>query len=113
MISKPVAELLEDLQVTRSQSRPQISNDKPYSEAWFKALKCAPKFSERFGTARMPKVLDTPEAARINRPEDRLRTSSNRAARSCCLTTHELTTLATFRGGHRQRPSPRPSPPAV
>lgn len=69
MISKPVAELLEDLQGTRSQSRPQISSDKPYTEAWFKALKCAPKFPERFGTARTPKVLDTPEAARINRPE--------------------------------------------
>lgn len=50
MTSKPVAELLEDLQVTRSHSRPRVSNDNPYSEAWFKTLKYAPTFPERFGS---------------------------------------------------------------
>ena len=48
MTSKSVADLLEDLDVTRSHSRPRVSNDNPYSEAWFKTLKYAPVFPDRF-----------------------------------------------------------------
>jgi putative transposase len=48
MTSKTVATLLADLQVTRSHSRPKVSNDNPYSESWFKTLKYAPVFPERF-----------------------------------------------------------------
>jgi len=48
MTSKPVADLLEDLGVTRSHSRPKVSNDNAYSEAWFKTLKYAPVFPDRF-----------------------------------------------------------------
>lgn len=48
MTSKTVATLLADLEVTRSHSRPRVSNDNPYSEAWFKTLKFAPVFPERF-----------------------------------------------------------------
>ena len=50
MTSKTVAALLSDLEVTRSHSRPRVSNDNPYSEAWFKSLKFAPIFPERFGS---------------------------------------------------------------
>lgn len=50
MTSKTVAALLTDLGVTRSHSRPHVSNDNPYSEAWFKTLKYAPLFPERFGS---------------------------------------------------------------
>jgi transposase InsO family protein len=50
MTSKSVADLLEDLAVTRSHGRPKVSNDNPYSEAWFKTLKYAPVFPERFAT---------------------------------------------------------------
>jgi putative transposase len=39
MTSKPVALLLADLGVTKSHSRPHVSNDNPYSEAQFKTLK--------------------------------------------------------------------------
>jgi len=49
MTSKTVAALLSDLEVIRSHSRPKVSNDNPYSEAWFKTLKYAPTFPERFG----------------------------------------------------------------
>jgi putative transposase len=48
MRSKPVAFLLADLGITRSHSRPHISNDNPYSEAQFKTLKYRPGFPERF-----------------------------------------------------------------
>ena len=39
MTSKLVAELLLDLGVMRSHSRPSVSNDNPYSEAQFKTMK--------------------------------------------------------------------------
>ena len=50
MTSKTVAQFLADLEITRSYSRPRVSNDNPYSEAWFKTLKYAPTFPERFGS---------------------------------------------------------------
>ena len=50
MSSKPVALLLADLGVTKSHSRPHVSNDNPFSEAQFKTLKYRPDFPERFGS---------------------------------------------------------------
>lgn len=50
MTSKPVAFLLADLGVTKTHSRPHVSNDNPYSEAQFKTLKYRPGFPERFGS---------------------------------------------------------------
>src|SRR3989442_14780799 len=49
MISKSVAFLLADLGVTKTHSRPHVSNDNPSSEAQFKTLKYRPDFPERFG----------------------------------------------------------------
>jgi putative transposase len=49
MISKTVALLLADLGVTKTHSRPYVSNDNPYSEAQFKTMKYRPDFPERFG----------------------------------------------------------------
>ncbi|MEU5547733.1 DDE-type integrase/transposase/recombinase [Streptomyces sioyaensis] len=46
--SKKVSQLLIDLGVTRSHSRPKTSNDNPYSESQFKTVKYAPDFPERF-----------------------------------------------------------------
>ena len=48
MTSKPVAFLLADLGITKSHSRPYVSNDNPYSESQFKTLKYRPGFPERF-----------------------------------------------------------------
>ncbi len=50
MKSKVVAQLLADLGVTKTHSRPHVSNDNPYSEAQFKTLKYCPAFPERFGS---------------------------------------------------------------
>ncbi len=49
MISKTVAELLIDLGVTKTHSRPHVSDDNPYSEAQFKTLKYRPDYPDRFG----------------------------------------------------------------
>jgi putative transposase len=50
MTSKPVALLLSELGITRSFSRPYVSDDNPYSEAHFKTLKYRPNFPKRFGS---------------------------------------------------------------
>jgi putative transposase len=50
MTSKPVALLLADLGVTKTHSRPHVSNDNPFSEAQFKTLKYRLDFPERFGS---------------------------------------------------------------
>ena len=54
MTSKPVAQLLVDLGVARSHSRPHVSNDNPYSEANFKTLKYFPEFPSASGPSRTP-----------------------------------------------------------
>jgi putative transposase len=48
MTGNTIAELLEDLGVTRSLSRPRTSNDNPYSEANFKTAKYRPDYPDRF-----------------------------------------------------------------
>lgn len=50
MTSKQVAFLLADLGVTKSHSRPSVSNDNPYSESQFKTMKYRPEFPDRFGS---------------------------------------------------------------
>jgi putative transposase len=50
MTSKSVAMLLADLGVTKSHSRPHVSDDNPYSESQFKTLKHHPTFPDRFGS---------------------------------------------------------------
>jgi len=50
MTSTTIAELLEDLGVTRSLSRPRVSDDNPYSEANFKTVKYRPTYPARFQT---------------------------------------------------------------
>jgi putative transposase len=50
MRSKPVALLLSDLGITKTHSRPHVSDDNPYSESQFKTLKYRPGFPDRFGS---------------------------------------------------------------
>jgi putative transposase len=48
--SKTVAQLLADLGVERSHSRPHVSDDNPFSESQFATLKGHPEFPDRFGS---------------------------------------------------------------
>ncbi|HZM08592.1 MAG TPA: IS3 family transposase [Candidatus Limnocylindrales bacterium] len=50
MTSKPVAFLLADLGVTKTHSRPHVSDDNPYSESQFRTMKYRPEFPDRFGS---------------------------------------------------------------
>ena len=46
-----MALLLSDLGVTKTHSRPYVSNDNSYSESQFKTMKYCPQFPSRFGSA--------------------------------------------------------------
>ena len=50
MKAKTMAQLLTDLGITQSHSRPHVPDDNPYSEAYFKTLKYQPDFPGRFGS---------------------------------------------------------------
>jgi putative transposase len=57
MIAKRVAHLLADMGVTKTHSRPYVSNDNPFSEAQFKTMKYRPDFPERFGSPQHARVI--------------------------------------------------------
>ena len=50
MTSKTLAQLLSDLEVVNSHSRPQVSNDNPFSESQFKTMKYHSSFPGKFAT---------------------------------------------------------------
>jgi putative transposase len=50
MTSKTLGQLLADLSITASLSRPYTSNDNPFSESQFRTLKSRPAFPDRFGS---------------------------------------------------------------
>ncbi len=52
MTCKTVAQLMTDLKITRSHSRPKTSNDNPFIEASFKTLKYDPAFPAQFGSVQ-------------------------------------------------------------
>ena len=49
MKSKSLALMLADLGVTKTHSRPYVSDDNPFSEAFFKTYKYRPDYPDRFG----------------------------------------------------------------
>jgi putative transposase len=60
MTSKTVAMLLGNLGVTKTHSRPYVSNDNPFSESQFKTLKYRPDFPERFGSMQDVRTFGYP-----------------------------------------------------
>jgi putative transposase len=50
MKTKSTALLLADLGIGKSHSRPNVSNDNPFSESQFKTMKYNPQFPDRFGS---------------------------------------------------------------
>jgi transposase InsO family protein len=67
MTSKPFALLMADLGVTKTHSRPYVSDDNPHSESEFRTMKYRPKFPDRF-VRRPPKPLPLPSEVWINKP---------------------------------------------
>jgi len=54
MSSQPVAFLLADLGVTKTHSRPHVSDDNPYSESQFRTMKYRPEFPDLRAHPRQP-----------------------------------------------------------
>ena len=50
MKAKSLAQLLTDLGILKSHSRPHVSDDNPFSESQFKTLKYRPDFPDSFGS---------------------------------------------------------------
>jgi putative transposase len=50
MCSKTLGQLLADLGITKTHSRPHVSNDNPFSESQFKTMKYRPDFPDCFGS---------------------------------------------------------------
>lgn len=70
MRSKLVAQLLTDVGVTKTHSRPHVSNDNPFSESGFNVLAAAQlAHPERF-VPGAPKPPALPTAVWINKPKD-------------------------------------------
>lgn len=57
MTSKAVSQLLIDLDVTKTHSRPHVSNDNCFSEAQFKTFKYRPDFPERFENIQIARAF--------------------------------------------------------
>lgn len=57
MKAKPLALFYADMGITKTHSRPHVSNDNPFSEAQFKTLKYRPDFPERFGSIEDARAL--------------------------------------------------------
>ena len=60
MRSQPVALLLADLGVLKTHSRPNVSDDNPYSESQFRTLKYRPDFPDRFGSIEHARLFCQP-----------------------------------------------------
>ncbi len=95
MTSKPVALLLAELGITKSHSRPHVSNDNPYSEAHFKTFKYRPDFPARFGALgdaralrRFPSLVHHRPSSQLPRTARAVRCPSLPRRRPPCRTRH-------------------------
>lgn len=60
MKSQTVAQLLAALGIIKSQSRPHVSNDNPFSESQFKTLKYRPEFPDHFASYEEARAFCVP-----------------------------------------------------
>lgn len=67
MTSKTVAQLMADMGITKTHSRPHVSNDNPFSESQFKTLKYCPEFPGRFGCIEDARAFLNPFLTWYNR----------------------------------------------
>ena len=121
MRSKPVGLLLADLGVTKTHSRPYVSNDNPYSESQFKTMKYCPQFPSRFGSAEDARLFccgffdyyNFPPPALGNRPYDTGRRSlwSRRTAHHRSPSDPNRSSTGSSRTLRSRKPQPPVLPP--
>ena len=123
MTSKFTAQLLADLGVTRSLSRPQVSDDNPFSEAQFKTLKYHPASlaasttsPPRSPSAERSSLGTTPNIAMAGSRCSPRTTSITIEPRACWSSAGgpfkppgPVIPNASFEGSHNRIPFPKPS----
>lgn len=115
MIAGSVAELLHDLGVQKSHSRPRVSNDNPYSEAHFKTLKYQPNYPDRFESLQAARAWCRTFFAWYNHQHYHsgigyLHPADVHAGRQDAILEHRQTTLDQAQAAHPERFSHRPKP---
>ncbi len=118
MTSKPVSALLVDLGVTRTHSRPRVSNDNPFSEAQFKTLKYLHDFPASFATLIEARAFLDGFFAEYNHVHRHSGIGWHTPASVHFGTAHAVDgarqrTLDTARAAHPERFAHRPTPPQI
>lgn len=118
MTSRTVAELLTELGVTRTHSRPKTSNDNPYSEAQFKTLKYCADFPARFGSIQHARAFADELFALYNHEHRHSGIGLHTPASVHFGTTEQVreqraATLAAAYAAHPERFARRPTPPEI
>lgn len=118
MTSKKVSQLLIDLGVVRSHSRPKVSNDNPYSESHFKTVKYAPDYPQRFDSLAHAREWMDAFIAYYNHEHRHSGIGLHTPASVHFGTAHEVrdqraVTLAEAYARHPERFGKRPEPPEI
>jgi len=121
MMAHSMADLLEELGVHKSHSRPRVSNDNPYSEAQFKTLKYRPNYPQRFGSIQEARswcrgFFDWYSYTHYHSGIGYLRPADLHAGRHHEILEHRQTVLDKAQASHPERFRCRPqpaTPPAV
>ncbi|MQL53944.1 IS3 family transposase [Desulfofundulus thermobenzoicus] len=118
MTSKPVACLLADLGVTKTHSRPHVSNDNPYSESQFKTLKYRPEFPSRFSSIEEARSFCVPFFSWYNKEHHHsgigfLTPETLHYGSAAEVTAARQATLLAAYSAHPERFNKPPQPPTV
>lgn len=118
MIAGTVAELLNELGVNRSHSRPRVSNDNPFIESHFKTLKYRPDYPDRFESisharAWCRRFVHWYNEIHYHSAIGYLRPADLHHGRHAAIVEHRQVTLDAAAAAHPERFTKRPTPPAV
>lgn len=118
MIAGTVAELLNELGVAKSHSRPRVSNDNPFIESHFKTLKYRPDYPDRFDSitaARtwMRSFVHWYNHVHYHSGIGYLRPADLHEGRHDAIVEHRQATLDAAARAHPERFTKRPTPPKV
>lgn len=118
MIAGTVAELLNELGVGKSHSRPRVSNDNPFIESHFKTLKYRPNYPDRFDSISHARTWCRSFFRWYNEVHYHsgigyLRPADLHAGNHTAITEHRQATLDTAYAAHPERFTQRPTPPKI
>ena len=118
MIAGTVAELLNELGVAKSHSRPRVSNDNPFIEAHFKTLKYRPDYPARFDSISHARSWCRRFVHWYNEVHHHsgigyLRPADLHDGDHTAIVEHRQATLDAAAAAHPERFTMRPTPPKV